>query len=99
METVDAGGVPLGGLRPAPGPFGVGARGILDPSARARGAIYRHRKPVRRPDPRFCERVAAVVVLLTPDEVAHLQPRYGDGLHDVETQPAEQARPNSWGQR
>lgn len=39
-------------------------------------------------------KVAAVVVLLTPDEVAYLQPRYGDGPHDAETQPAEQARPN-----
>ena len=32
--------------------------------------------------------------LLTLDEVAYLQPRYGDGVEDVETQPAEQARPN-----
>jgi hypothetical protein len=36
----------------------------------------------------------AVVVLLTPDEVAYLQPRYGNGEHDPETVPAPQARPN-----
>lgn len=36
----------------------------------------------------------AVVVLLTPDEVAYLQPRYGHGPGDPETQPAAQARPN-----
>jgi predicted nucleotide-binding protein len=36
----------------------------------------------------------AVVVLLTPDEVAYLQPRYGNGDDDPETQPAPQARPN-----
>lgn len=36
----------------------------------------------------------AVVVLLTPDEVAYLQPRYGHGSGDPETQPAAQARPN-----
>ncbi|WP_235737999.1 TIR domain-containing protein [Nocardioides alcanivorans] len=36
----------------------------------------------------------AVVVLLTPDEVAYLQPRYGHGAGDPETQPAAQARPN-----
>ena len=36
----------------------------------------------------------AVVVLLTPDEVAYLQPRYGHGEGDTETQPAAQARPN-----
>lgn len=36
----------------------------------------------------------AVVVLLTPDEIAYLQPRYGDGEHDPETLPAPQARPN-----
>lgn len=36
----------------------------------------------------------AVVVLLTPDEIAYLQPRYGNGQHDVETLPAPQARPN-----
>lgn len=40
------------------------------------------------------ERAAAVVVLLTPDEVAYLQPRYANGPHDPETLPAEQARPN-----
>ena len=36
----------------------------------------------------------AIVVLLTPDEVAYLQPRYGTGDDDPEIQPAEQARPN-----
>lgn len=36
----------------------------------------------------------AIVVLMTPDEVAYLQPRYGHGEGDVETQPAAQARPN-----
>lgn len=39
-------------------------------------------------------RAQAVVVLLTPDEIAHLQPRYGGGDDDPETQPAPQARPN-----
>jgi predicted nucleotide-binding protein len=33
-------------------------------------------------------------VLLTPDEIAYLQPRYGNGDHDPETLPAPQARPN-----
>lgn len=36
----------------------------------------------------------AVVVLMTPDEVAYLQPRYGHGDGDLETLPAPQARPN-----
>ena len=36
----------------------------------------------------------AVVVLMTPDEVAYLQPRYGHGHDDPEIQPAPQARPN-----
>lgn len=36
----------------------------------------------------------AVVVLLTPDEVAYLQSRYSYGPGDPETQPAAQARPN-----
>jgi predicted nucleotide-binding protein len=36
----------------------------------------------------------AVVVLLTPDEIAYLQPRYGNGDQDAETLPAPQARPN-----
>lgn len=36
----------------------------------------------------------AVVVLMTPDEVAYLQPRYGSGQDDPEIQPAAQARPN-----
>ena len=36
----------------------------------------------------------AIVVLLTPDEVAYLQPRYADRPDDPETQPVAQARPN-----
>ena len=36
----------------------------------------------------------AIVVLMTPDEVAYLQPRYGTGDGDPEIQPAAQARPN-----
>lgn len=40
------------------------------------------------------DRATAVVVLMTPDEVAYLQPRYGHGEDDQETQPAPQARPN-----
>jgi predicted nucleotide-binding protein len=36
----------------------------------------------------------AVVVLLTPDEVAYLQPAYGSHSDDPETQPEPQARPN-----
>ncbi|WP_326832806.1 nucleotide-binding protein [Arthrobacter cryoconiti] len=40
------------------------------------------------------DHATAVVVLMTPDEVAYLQPRYGHGENDVETQPAPQARPN-----
>ncbi|MEJ7634025.1 nucleotide-binding protein [Aeromicrobium sp.] len=40
------------------------------------------------------EHAQAVVVLMTPDEVAYLQPRYGSGDHDPETQPSAQARPN-----
>lgn len=40
------------------------------------------------------DQASAVVVLMTPDEIAYLQPRYGQGDHDPETQPAPQARPN-----
>ncbi|NYE95892.1 hypothetical protein FHU41_002142 [Psychromicrobium silvestre] len=40
------------------------------------------------------DHATAVVVLMTPDEVAYLQPRYGHGESDRETQPAPQARPN-----
>ncbi|WP_104104733.1 nucleotide-binding protein [Arthrobacter sp. 08Y14] len=40
------------------------------------------------------DHATAVVVLMTPDEVAYLQPRYGYGENDHETQPAPQARPN-----
>lgn len=36
----------------------------------------------------------AIVVLLTPDEVAYLQPRFSSGESDPEVQPAAQARPN-----
>lgn len=39
-------------------------------------------------------RAAAIVVLMTPDEVAYLQPAYGSGEGDPETLPAAQARPN-----
>lgn len=37
---------------------------------------------------------AAIIVLMTPDEIAYLQPRYGHGDSDPETRPAPQARPN-----
>ncbi len=37
---------------------------------------------------------AAIVVLMTPDEVAYLQPEYANGDSDPETEPAPQARPN-----
>jgi hypothetical protein len=36
----------------------------------------------------------AVVVLMTPDEVAYLDPRWASGPSDAETNPAPQARPN-----
>ncbi|NEE03852.1 TIR domain-containing protein [Phytoactinopolyspora halotolerans] len=36
----------------------------------------------------------AVVVLMTPDEVAYLQPRYGHGEDDPDIHAAAQARPN-----
>lgn len=36
---------------------------------------------------------AAIVVLMTPDEIAYLQPQYGRD-NDPETKPAAQARPN-----
>lgn len=39
-------------------------------------------------------KASAVVVLMTPDEVAYLQPQYGHGDDDPEIQPAPQARPN-----
>lgn len=39
-------------------------------------------------------KASAVVVLMTPDEVAYLQPQYGHGDNDPETSPAAQARPN-----
>jgi predicted nucleotide-binding protein len=40
------------------------------------------------------DRAQAVVVLMTPDEIAYLQPALGHGPADRETQPAAQARPN-----
>ena len=36
----------------------------------------------------------AVVVLLTPDDVAYLRTEYASGEHDPETSPMGQARPN-----
>lgn len=36
----------------------------------------------------------AVVVLMTPDEVAYLDPKHGHGDDDQETHPSPQARPN-----
>lgn len=36
----------------------------------------------------------AVVVLLTPDDVAYLRPEYASGEHDPETEAKGQARPN-----
>ncbi len=36
----------------------------------------------------------AVVVILTPDEVAYLRPDYAQGAGDRDTEPAMQARPN-----
>ena len=36
----------------------------------------------------------AVVVLMTPDEIAYLQTQYGNGDTDSDTLPAAQARPN-----
>ncbi|MCI9857233.1 TIR domain-containing protein [Microbacterium proteolyticum] len=40
------------------------------------------------------DNAAAIVVLMTPDEIAYLQPQYGHGDNDPETKPAAQARPN-----
>lgn len=39
-------------------------------------------------------RAAAIVVLMSPDEVAYLQTEYANGPNDPESQPAPQARPN-----
>lgn len=39
-------------------------------------------------------RAAAIVVLISPDEVAYLQNEYANGPGDPELQPAAQARPN-----
>lgn len=36
----------------------------------------------------------AVVVLLTPDDIAYLRPEYANGERDPETEPQGQARPN-----
>lgn len=40
------------------------------------------------------DNAAAIVVLMTPDEIAYLQPQFGHGDDDPETSPAAQARPN-----
>lgn len=40
------------------------------------------------------DHAAAIVVLMTPDEIAYLQTRYAHGEDDIETRPAPQARPN-----
>lgn len=40
------------------------------------------------------DRAQAIVVLMTPDEVAYLRTEYSDGSSDTETQPSAQARPN-----
>lgn len=40
------------------------------------------------------EHAAAIVVLMTPDEIAYLQPQLGHGEDDPETKPSPQARPN-----
>lgn len=36
----------------------------------------------------------AIVVLMTPDEITYLRPEYSSGDHDIEAEPAAQARPN-----
>lgn len=40
------------------------------------------------------DHAAAIVVLMTPDEIAYLQPQLGQGDNDPETKPSAQARPN-----
>jgi predicted nucleotide-binding protein len=40
------------------------------------------------------ERAQAIIVLMTPDEVAYLQDRYASDAGDPEAKPSEQARPN-----
>lgn len=40
------------------------------------------------------DHAAAIVVLMTPDEIAYLQPQLGHGDGDPETKPSAQARPN-----
>lgn len=40
------------------------------------------------------DQAQAIVVLMTPDDVVHLDPAYADGDDDPETRPAGQARPN-----
>jgi len=40
------------------------------------------------------ERGQAVLVLMTPDDIAYQQPTFADGEHDPEATPSGQARPN-----
>lgn len=40
------------------------------------------------------DHAAAIVILMTPDEIAYLQPQFGQGDNDPETSPSAQARPN-----
>jgi hypothetical protein len=40
------------------------------------------------------DRATAIVVLMTPDEIAYLQPQFSSGPDDAEIQPNAQARPN-----
>lgn len=40
------------------------------------------------------DHAAAIVVLMTPDEIAYLQPQFSHDESDSETKPAAQARPN-----
>jgi predicted nucleotide-binding protein len=40
------------------------------------------------------DHAAAIIVLMTPDEIAYLQPQLGHGDNDPETKPSAQARPN-----
>ena len=40
------------------------------------------------------DHATAIVVLMTPDEIAYLQPQFSTGPDDTESQPNAQARPN-----